>query len=96
MIDNNFQIINDGNTQPTFHIVTEHTDYHELLDFFIGSPLLAGNLSEYAIINNNLLDSDHSAIHTTFNFGSIKEINKSFKPKMNFAKANWNKNIRRA
>ena len=46
IINNNCQIINDGIFSPTFHTVTANKNYHELLDFFVGSPIFGGNLEE--------------------------------------------------
>ena len=90
IINNSCQIINDGNFSPTFHTITGKTNYHELLDFFIGSPIFAGSLQEYVIENNDILDSDHSAIKTVYEFD--KKLTKTHiitKPKLNFAKTNW-------
>ncbi len=90
IMNNSCQIINAGNFSPTFHTITDKTNYHELLDFFIGSPIFAGKLQEYVIENNDILDSDHSAIKTVYEFD--KKLNKTLikiNPKLNFAKTNW-------
>jgi hypothetical protein len=92
IINNNCQILNNGNTEPTFHIKTMNTDYDELLDFFIGSPLLADSLNDYEIINHPLLASDHSPIQVDFTIGNKILINESTnKILKNYTKAKWNK-----
>jgi len=89
IMDTNAQIINGGNTNPTFHIETINTDYHELLDLFIGSPLLASSFSEYSIINHPLLDSDHSPIQIVFSFGKLKSTIVKKVIRLNYNKADW-------
>jgi len=67
--------------------VTANTNYHELLDFIVGSPLFAGSLEEYSIENNDLLDSDHSAIKTIFEFEKkIVQLKSTLKKRLNFSK----------
>ena len=75
IINNNCQNINDGIFSPKFHTVTVNTNYHELLDFFVGSPIFGGNLEDYSVENNDLLESDHWAIKAPFEFD--KKIQKS-------------------
>ncbi len=76
--------------QSPLFIDTKNTKYNELLDIFIGSPLLAIATEDYKLIKHYLLDSDHSPIQLDLSFGA--KIKSKLTKKIsirNYNKANW-------
>ena len=56
----------------------------------MGSPIFGGNLEEYSVEKNNLLNSDHSAIKASFEFDKkIIKAHTNTKKRLNFNKTNW-------
>ena len=88
IINSSGQLLNDT-LEPTFTI--RNRNYAELLDRFFGSPLFAVKMSEYEVLNDSVLDSDHYPIKAVFNFDKPFINNSKSKAKFNFNynKANW-------
>lgn len=87
-INSNGQLLND-NLDPTFNIINRN--YSELLDRMFGSTEFAAKMSEYEVLKESVLDSDHLPIKTTFGFEkrtASKSSNKS-NSIFNFNKADW-------
>ena len=64
-INSNGQLLND-NLDPTFNIINRN--YSELLDRMFGSPEFATKMSDYEVLKDSVLDSDHLPIKATFSF----------------------------
>lgn len=94
LLSNNCSVINDSS--PTFH--RHDNNYHELLDLLIGSSSFLNACESCTLVDQTLLDSDHSAISATFKIKitsseyfverpSNVELNNI---RLNYTRANWN------
>lgn len=88
MVNYYLSMVND-NLDPTFNIINRN--YSELLDRMFGSPEFATKMSDYEVLKDSVLDSDHLPIKATFSFEkriASKSSNKG-KSNFNFNKADW-------
>ncbi len=88
LVNFNGQIIN--NIEPTYH--QSGSQYKEMLDLFICSPLLASTVSSFRILKESLLPIiDHDPIEVVFDLAPQKHSDTTMTEKFDYTRADWMK-----